>query len=142
MLPLIEFHGSFETALAASQDVKTIDGEGSNTNFTFKQWSSQFPRTVAPVDYDEREVGLDEREYAIFSFNLLGLEQARRWYRGRLKKNVSSPRNLELINREITRPIDWLELTESIRDLHYRPKLVNGEAQTVSATLYFQLADR
>ena len=87
-------------------------------------------------------MGLDEREYAIFSFNLLGLEQARRWYRGRLKKNVSSPRNLELINREITRSIDWLELTESIRDLHYRPKLVNGEAQTVSATLYFQLADR
>ena len=142
MLPLIEFHGSFESALAASQDANTIDGEGSNTNFTFKQWSSQFPRTVAPVDYDEREVGLDEREYAIFSFNLLGLEQARRWYRGRLKKNVSSPRNLELINREITRSIDWLELTESIRDLHYRPKLVNGEAQTVSATLYFQLADR
>ena len=142
MLPLTEFHGSLETALAARQNAMNVDGEGSSTSFTFKQWSSQFPKTIAPIDYDAREAGLEEVEYAIFSFNLLGLKQVRHWYRGRLKKNVSSPQNLELINREITRSVDWLELTESIRDLHYRPKLINGEAQTVSATLYFQLADQ
>ena len=119
-----------------------VDGEGSSTSFTFKQWSSQFPKTIAPIDYDAREAGLEEVEYAIFSFNLLGLKQVRHWYRGRLKKNVSSPQNLELINQKITRSVDWLELTESIRDLHYRPKLINGEAQTVNATLYFQLADQ
>lgn len=142
MLPLVEFHGSLEDALASYSDSLESRGDGSTANFAFKQWSSQFPRTITPVNYGARDLDHEDSEYAMFSFKLLGLDQIGRWYRSRFKNNVSSPQNLELINRKISRSVDWFELTESIKDFHFRPKLFNGAPQSVSATLHFQLADQ
>ncbi|MDD9958325.1 MAG: hypothetical protein OXU66_05230 [Gammaproteobacteria bacterium] len=140
MLPLTEFYGSMETAIAAIME-SAVDNEGTSSNFSFRQWSSQFPKTIAPVHYGLEEMDIDDGDYAMFSFNLAGLDQVERWYRGRLKKKVSSPQDLELINRDMNSSVDWFELTESIKDFSYRPKMVGGEPQSVSATLYFQLAN-
>lgn len=140
MLPLTEFYGSLEDAITASRESDVSNGAISS-NFSFRQWSSQFPKTVAPVSYGVNETDPDDGDYAMFSFSLAGLDQVNRWYRGRLKKNVSSPQDLELINREMDSSVDWFELTESIKDFSYRPMMVNGEPQSVNATLYFQLAN-
>ncbi|NKB33049.1 MAG: hypothetical protein GKR91_08130 [Pseudomonadales bacterium] len=140
-LPLLEFHGSLENALAENSESTSNNEEGSSSNFTFRQWSAQFPRTISPVSYGMREIDMERSEYAMFSFNLMGLDQIGRWYKGRYKNNLSSPQDLELVNRQISSSVDWFELTESIKDFHFRPQLVNGEAQTVSATLYYQLAE-
>lgn len=141
MLPLIDFHSNLDTAIAALEDSADEDSAGTGTNFTFKQWSTQFPKTKAPVRFGTSEIDMEAGEYAMFSFSLAGLDTVGRWYRGRYKRNISSPQDLELINRRMTSSVDWFELTESIKDFHYRPKLVNGEPQTVTATLYFELAD-
>lgn len=141
MLPLIDFHSSLDSAIAALDNSADESAEGTGTNFTFKQWSAQFPKTKAPVEFGMSEIDMEDGEYALFSFNLLGLDTVGRWYRGRYKRNISSPQDLELINRRMTNAVDWFELTESIKDFHYRPKLVDGQPQTVAATLYFELAD-
>ena len=143
ILPLAEFHGSLEDALNATLNSSLMFGvEDNKVNFTFKQWSKKFSRTITPVNYGAKETGLEDIDYAKFSFNLFGLDQIGRWYRSRYKNNVSSPQNLELISRKIGSDIDWFELTESIKDFHFRPKFINGNPQPVTATLHYQLANQ
>ena len=142
MLPLMEFYDSLDSAAGSLNNSLNDDGRETNvSNFTFKQWSSNFPRASAPIQEGLREVERQDGEYALFSFNLAGLDRASGWYRGRYSRNISSPRDLELISQRSSAAVDWLELTESVKDFHYRPKFINGEPQAVSATLVFQLSD-
>jgi len=142
MLPLMEFYDSLDSVAGSSNNSLNNDGRDTNvSNFTFKQWSSNFPRASAPIQDELREVERQDGEYALFSFNLAGLDRASGWYRGRYSRNISSPRDLELISQRSSAGVDWLELTESVKDFHYRPKFINGEPQAVSATLVFQLSD-
>ena len=76
----------------------------------------------------------------MFAFNLTGLEEIGRWYKGRLTKEVSSPQNVELVTQRFNQPMDWLELENAIQDFRFRPKLIDGVPQSVNATLLYQLA--
>ena len=142
MLPLLDFYATLDSAAALDSDsIAAAESDSSISNFTFRQWSSQFPKASAPIRRGLQEFNQRDGEYAMFSFNLVGMDRANRWYRGRYKRNISSPQNLELVRQQISSSVDMVELAESIKDFHYRPKFINGEPQTVNATLVFQLAD-
>ena len=141
LLPALNFVSSWEQAQAtldSPENGLSIDGVVSN--FSFRQWSAQFPYSIAPVGYGRDVIPETDREYAMFSFNLVGLEERSRWYRGRLKKDVSSPRDLELLSINSSQPVSRSELENSIQNLNFRPKLEGGVPQSANATLFYQFA--
>jgi len=141
LLPAFNFISSWEQALAGldARDQPSPSVEDVS-NFSFRQWSPQFPYSKAPVDYGADDSLEMDDEYAIFSFNLAGLEEGGRWHRGRFRKGVSSPRDLELLTINFREPVDRMELENSILNLNFRPKLEDGAPQSVNATLSYQFA--
>lgn len=142
MIPALNFITDWDSALASLDQPITIDQEAVDTaNFNFQQWSAQFPHYEAPVDLGSSELTATDEDFAMFSFNLAGLEEASRWYRGRLKKEISSPQDLELVSENFNQQVDWMELENAIMDFRFRPKLVDGVPQPVNATLVYYLAE-
>ena len=141
LLPALDFVSSWEQAQATldtPENGPSVDGVVSS--FSFRQWSAQFPYSIAPVGYGRDVTPETDREYAMFSFNLVGLEERSRWYRGRLKRDVSSPRDLELLSINSRQPVSRRELENSIQNLNFRPKLEGGVPQSANATLFYQFA--
>ena len=141
LLPAFNFISSWEQALAgldARDQPSSSDEEVSS--FSFRQWSAQFPYSEAPVGYGADGPLETDDEYAIFSFNLVGLEEGGRWYRGRFKEGISSPRDLELLTINFREPVNRMELENSILNLNFRPKLEDGAPQSANATLFYQFA--
>ena len=140
LLPAPVFFDSWDEAQASLNKANGDAGPPATTaDFTFRQWSSQFPHVRAP-DADGEFVSGADKDYAMFSFSLVGLEEVSRWYRGRLKKSVSVPQDLRVMNRRFSEPVDWPELEDMVRDFRFRPKLIDGVPQNVNATLVYRLS--
>ncbi len=141
LIPALDFVDSWDSALVLIDEPTSANSlEESVSSFNFQQWSSQFPHYLAPFDFDADPLSAPEDDYAMFAFNLTGLEEIGRWYKGRLTKEVSSPQNVELVTQRFNQPMDWLELENAIQDFRFRPKLIDGVPQSVNATLLYQLA--
>ena len=137
------FYGSW-TAATANQpfQAEVVNLQETRMQLSFKQWSPSFPHIQSPFALQSSMAqDLGSQEYVMFTFSLSGLEEVARWYQGRYKTSVSVAGNLDMLVQAVSNPIDALELQESVREIHFRPKLVNGEAQTVTATLLYQLAE-
>ena len=142
LIPALDFVDNWDSALALIDESTSANSlEESVSSFNFQQWSSQFPHYLAPVDFGADQLSTPEDNYALFTFRLTGLEEIGRWYNGRLKKEVSSPQNVELVTQRFNQPMDWLELENAIQDFRFRPKLIDGVPQSVTATLLYQLAN-
>ena len=142
LIPALDFVDNWDSALALIDESTSANSlEESVSSFNFQQWSSQFPHYLAPVDFGADQLSTPEDNYALFTFRLTGLEEIGRWYNGRLKKEVSSPQNVELVTQRFNQPMDWLELENAIQDFRFRPKLIDGVPQSVNATLLYQLAE-
>ncbi|MCH7815969.1 MAG: hypothetical protein IIC60_05295 [Proteobacteria bacterium] len=142
MLPVFDFPGSWSEANMGVVAVPESDSSAEQeTRLSFKQWSINFPFVGAPVKLGLAHVqASDPGDYAMFSFNLSGLEEVAHWYQGRYKKSISAAQDLVWLDRAFSNPIDPLALEDKIKSMRFRPKLVNGEAQSVSATLLYQFA--
>ena len=82
----------------------------------------------------------DPVSYARYSFNLTGLNEVARWYRGRYKTAISIAQNLKLLDQALSNSINRLDIEGSIQDIRFRPRLVNGIPQPATAILSYQLA--
>ncbi|HAJ77054.1 MAG TPA: hypothetical protein DCM64_11450 [Gammaproteobacteria bacterium] len=142
LIPALDFVDSLDSGLESIDDpISSNSLEEGVSSFNFQQWSSQFPHYLAPVDFDVNQFSMPEEGFAMFTFSLTGLEEIGRWYRGRWKNEVSSPQNVELVTQRFNQPMDWLELENAIQDFRFRPKLIDGVPQSVTATLLYQLAN-
>lgn len=142
MLPAPEFLASFDEAISPLADSEQADlAHSTIPTLNFKQWSASFTYAVALVEYGVYpDFDNEDDEFAMFSFNLSGLEVVTRWYRGQYKKSISVAQDLQLLDQQFFQPVDWEELEHRIKEVRFRPKLVNGIPQTVNTTLLYRLA--
>lgn len=131
-LPVPVFASSFAAAKAAQSQAQSNTGAGPNLQFT--QWSAAFPFTVAAVG-GQQSAG---DEFALFSINLLGLNEISRWYRGRLITSVSVVETMNLLDSSLAPSTDWISLEHSVKSIRFRPRLVDGVPQSVNTTLLYQ----
>lgn len=141
LLPEVEFAENWSSAMAILNDKPETAIAGVDwIALNFQQWSATFPHHMAPVALGTEPITVPEQNYAIFSFTLPGLEETARYFKGRKKKMVSSPQNLELLSQNFNKQIDWLDLEDTIMSFRFRPKLVDGISQPATSTLIYQLA--
>ncbi len=139
LLPAISFHSDWEEANAPSN----IDaGEEVNTqdvvNLSVIPWSVNFSHVSSPFEFDTstpRHAGF--REMAEYSLILAGLEKVYRWHRGRYITSISTAQELRPVRARSLDPEAQFELEARIKSIRFRPKLVDGVAQAVSAKLFY-----
>ncbi len=142
MLPAPTFLSSWQSALSTMErDGEGIELPAQTASFSFRQWSAQFPHVMAPETAPSYSQQNSASDYALFSFTLNGLEEVSRWYRGRLKKSVSIPDDLQVVEQRFSRPVEWIDIEDLVLNFRFRPKLVEGVPQDSSATLFYQLAN-
>ena len=139
LLPAISFHSNWEEANASSN----IDaGEEVNTqdvvNLSVIPWSANFSHISSPFEFDTttpRHAGF--REMAEYSLILASLEKVYRWHRGRYITSISTAQELRPVRARSLDPEAQFELEARIKSIRFRPKLVGGVAQAVSAKLFY-----
>ena len=142
VLPINHHYSSWSAAVSGeSSQSLSVSLPEAEMRFNFKQWSPNFPYAQSPFTLQSGITQeANEDEFLTFSLSLAGLEEVARWHRGRYRTSVSVARDINWLSQAVSTPVDPLDMEESIRKIHFRPKLVNGIAQTVNATLHYQLA--
>ena len=106
---------------------------------TFSEWSSALPSVRSPIAEAEKYA---DSNYALFSFNLAGVNKVSRWDARRYTRSVSTIEQAQLLGHFIEPPPAAFSLLEKLNNLTFRPKLVGGEPQQVEGRLMYQIADR
>ena len=139
LLPAISFYSDWEEANAA---LNIAAGEGLNdgdvANLTVLPWSINFTHVSSPIEYDTLNAGpVSLQGMAEYSITLMGLEKVYRWYKGRHITSISTANELKKVRGQISDPEAQYELEARIKSIRFRPRLVDGVAQAVSAKLFY-----
>ena len=139
LLPAISLYNNWEEANAASnidvgKEVNTLD----IANLSVTPWSVNFSHVSSPIEFDTSTPGpAGFREMAEYSLILAGLEKVYRWHRGRLITSISTAQNLRPVRAQGLGPEAQFEIEARIKSIRFRPKLIDGVAQAVSAKLFY-----
>ncbi|MCH7671150.1 MAG: tetratricopeptide repeat protein [Proteobacteria bacterium] len=139
LLPAISLYNNWEEANAASnidvgKEVNTLD----IANLSVTPWSVNFSHVSSPIEFDTSTPGpAGFREMAEYSLILAGLEKVYRWYQGRYITTISTAQQLRPVRARSLDPETQFELEARIKSIRFRPKLVDGVAQAVSAKLFY-----
>lgn len=139
LLPAISLHDNWEEANAASnidadERIKAQD----IANLRVTPWSGNFPHVSSPIEFDQSTPGqAGFREVGEYSLVLAGLEKVYRWHQGRYKMSISTAQELNSVRAGSLGPEAQFELEARIKSIRFRPKLVDGVAQAVSAKLFY-----
>jgi len=139
VLPQQNYYSSIADALAA-RNSSTVNGTESQVNnlIRFNEWSATFPDVEFPLGSahirfsDQQDWG-----FAMLSFNLGALEKVSRWINGRYITRIGVPDTVEILNQVPDTAMDLKGFADKIHSLHFRPRLINGEAEPVTGTLQY-----
>ena len=139
LLPAISLHSNWEEANApsnfdAGEEVNTQD----IANLSVIPWSINFSHVSSPIEFDTstpEPAGF--REMVEYSLILAGLEKVYRWHQGRYMTSISTAQELRPVRTRSLDPEAQFELEARIKSIRFRPKLVDGVAQAVSAKLFY-----
>lgn len=140
VIPDTEFYASVEAAVAAQRSrMVTIDEGNSDVYLSFNEWSAALPNVRSPISSNAPETV--NSNFALFSFNLAGVNKVSRWFSHRFSSTVSMIEQAELLEHYLEFSPEEGQLLEKLNSLTFRPKLVDGEAQQVTGRLKYHLAN-
>ena len=139
LLPAISLYNNWEEANAASNiDADEEVNIQDIANLSVTPWSVNFSHVSSPIEFEPSTPGDGGfREMAEYSLILAGLEKVYRWYQGRYITTISTAQQLRPVRARSLDPETQFELEARIKSIRFRPKLVDGVAQAVSAKLFY-----
>lgn len=141
VIPDIEFYASVEAAIAAQRNRMVTVGEGnSDAYLSFSEWSAALPNVRSPIPSNAADSETANSNFALFSFNLAGVNKVSRWYSHRFSSTVSMIQQAEILAHYLQSPPEEGRLLEKLKSLTFRPKLVDGGPQQATGRLKYHLA--
>lgn len=140
-LPTNIFHSDWQKASAAlNVDYGQEPDSGAIASLKVAPWSASFSHVSSPFEFDEpAQQNNNPPAVAEFLFTLTGLEKIVRWHRGQYITSISTAKELRLMQADISNPQAQFELEARVKGIRFRPRLIDGVAQAVSAKLSYQL---
>jgi hypothetical protein len=143
MLPEVNFFASVDAALLNRAGLREggailkLDPEPESLQYS--EWSSTFPHIRSPVTARYASAG-EADKFALFSFSLSGLNGYSRWVNGSYRKAVSMALELQLLNSYAGSREEEKALLYKVQTIRFRPRFVDGAAQSTGGTLRYKLA--
>lgn len=142
VIPDTEFYASVEEAVAAQRNkMVTVDEGSSDAYLSFSEWSAALPNVSSPISSYAADSETENSNFALFSFNLAGVNKVSRWYSHRFSSTVSMIERAEVLAHYLESPPLEGQLLEKLNSLTFRPKLVDGEPQQATGRLKYHLAN-
>ncbi|MEX2131767.1 MAG: hypothetical protein WD772_09790 [Pseudohongiellaceae bacterium] len=139
VLPEQDYYSSIGDALVVRQSASVQPAELQVQNLVrFNAWAPAFPDVEFPLGRanirfnDQQDWG-----FAMLSFNLGALEKVSRWVDGRYITRISVPDAIEILDQVPQASLELKGLADKVHSMHFRPRLINGEAEPVSGTLQY-----
>ena len=144
ILPVDDFYPAVSVAMAERISLQQLPTYNvlANTGATmhFDEWSEAFPNVKSPVE-SGGSAELDSN-FALFSFNLLGLNQVTRWMGGRYHSGIGVAEDAAIIQSQLRTPIPDEGLILKLHTLRFRPSLLNGEPAQSTGKLVYLMANQ
>ena len=141
VIPDIEFYASLEVAVAAQRNrMVTIGEANSDAYLSFSEWSAALPNVRSPIPGNTTDSAAANSNFALFSFQLAGVNKASSWYSHRFSSMVSTIQQEELLGHYLETPPEEGQLLEKLKSLTFRPRLVDGEPRQATGRLKYYLA--
>lgn len=143
VLPIAEFFGSIETALAARTNGRHTAAanatQGNSLTLQFAEWSHSFPNVQAPAGVAPM-VG-EEADFALFSFYLSGLNEVSRWISGSFRKGIGVAERIEILELQTGSPDPEAGFFNKLHSLRFRPSMQDGMPTATSGTIRYIVAN-
>ena len=141
VIPETEFYASLEVAVAAQRNRMVTVGDGnSDAYLSFSEWSAALPNVRSPIPGNRTDSAAANSNFALFSFQLAGVNKASSWYSHRFSSTVSMIQQEELLGHYLETPPGEGQLLEKLKSLTFRPRLVDGEPRQATGRLKYYLA--
>lgn len=141
VLPDTEFYASMEAGVAAQRKSMVTIGEGnSDAYLSFNEWSAALPNVRSPIQDNTTDSEVENSNFALFSFNLAGVNKVSRWYSHRFTSTVNMIQQAELLGHYLQSPCEESRLFEKLNSLTFRPKLVDGGPEQATARIKYHFA--
>jgi hypothetical protein len=141
VIPETEFYASLEVAVAAQRNRMVTVGDGnSDAYLSFSEWSAALPNVRSPIPGNTTDSAAANSNFALFSFQLAGVNKASSWYSHRFSSTVSMIQQEELLGHYLETPPGEGQLLEKLKSLTFRPRLVDGEPRQATGRLKYYLA--
>ena len=141
VIPETEFYANLEVAVAAQRNRMVTVGDGnSDAYLSFSEWSAALPNVRSPIPGNTTDSAAANSNFALFSFQLAGVNKASSWYSHRFSSTVSMIQQEELLGHYLETPPGEGQLLEKLKSLTFRPRLVDGEPRQATGRLKYYLA--
>ena len=141
VIPETEFYANLEVAVAAQRNRMVTVGDGnSDAYLSFSEWSAALPNVRSPIPGNTTDSATANSNFALFSFQLAGVNKASSWYSHRFSSTVSMIQQEELLGHYLETPPGEGQLLEKLKSLTFRPRLVDGEPRQATGRLKYYLA--
>jgi hypothetical protein len=118
----------------------TVGDGNSDAYLSFSEWSAALPNVRSPIPGNTTDSAAANSNFALFSFQLAGVNKASSWYSHRFSSTVSMIQQEELLGHYLETPPGEGQLLEKLKSLTFRPRLVDGEPRQATGRLKYYLA--
>lgn len=144
LLPIAEFYTSLDAAefAASAQSSGRLASDSESpidVNLIMQPWSSSFPHITSPFLLGESDSAAAQQSRNVrYEVKLSALDNIKGWRNGRYQSLISRPHDLVPLSVNLS-PEAQEEIEEDLKEISFRPKLVDGVAQAIVTNLQYQL---
>lgn len=144
ILPAREFHLSLAAAEQSRLDRAAAFPEvAARDLYLFDEWTQSMPNVEFPLPSAGLSfVNRQDAGFAVLTFDLGPLEKVSRWVNGRYVTRMGVPENIEILEQVANPALELKGFAEKVHSLHFRPRLIGGEPESVTGTLYYLLSSQ